>query len=362
MREDTQWSAAGLSCCHIVVNVSQGSAALNREQKLALIVGFSLVLLVGILLTDHLSKARTIRMDGIAELEGSLPLASTTRRSAYAQPPRPGIAEVNIDRPVAEGLSGQVVAHDADPLGVDSLMTDPLTGTQTVVDAVQPPAHDASREQLTSAIDAALAEARSSVLTQTLAQSPTQGPVQTLVHPPVQVAEASASPAIVDPLSTVPDPAWYTVKPNESLWVISERFYGKGTAWRKLAAHNVGRVGENGSIRVGVRLQIPHPSVVLGPGATFANVPGQDSFGETKPTSKPKAKPVAEPRVTATTAIASVVETRSYTIKPNDCLSKIAQKELGTIKRQGEILALNQGRLTDADDIRAGMVIQLPTS
>ena len=60
---------------------------MTREQKLALIVGFSLTLLVGILLTDHLSQARVARVDGIAEREGSLlTLTSTDRPSAYANP------------------------------------------------------------------------------------------------------------------------------------------------------------------------------------------------------------------------------------------------------------------------------------
>jgi nucleoid-associated protein YgaU len=325
------------------VNVSQGSAALNREQKLALIVGFSLVLLVGILLTDHLSQARSVRMDGIAEREGSLPaLARHVPRSAYATQPEGRLTEVGLtsEPDAAVGTraeQGQRVALDADPLAIGPPIVDPTSG------GLAGPGPMPVRDERLAEIKSALQMAAN-----VQGEAADRVQPQPTIRPTIQ----NTTPAIVDPLDAdIPDPAWYTVQPNESLYVICKRFYGKGTVWRKLAAHNVGRVGEDGSIRVGVRLQIPHASVVLGPGATFAQSPEQ-----TKPAVKqPAAKPPAAIDVAS-------IKTRDYTIKPNDCLSKIAQAQLGTIKRQGEILALNKDRLQDADDIRSGMVIQLPAS
>lgn len=350
---------------HIVVNVSQGSAALNREQKLALIVGFSVVLLVGILLTDHLSQARTDKMDGIASREGSFPsLSDTTPRSAYAREAEPAIQEVALggETEATQGNvgneNGQPIVLNQDPMTADSPiddpMGDPLVDLPSEIAQGQSdpaPSMPSARELaqmngLASGETPGLAGAGSGTLTM-------GGQTQDLPR-----AHEQDVPSIIDPLGTeTPDPAWYTVKPNESLYVISKRFYGKGTLWRKLAAHNVGRVGEDGTIRSGVRLQIPHPSVVIGPGATYANAPEQPAAK--KPS---KAKPAKTPAKTTppATTLASV-KTRDYTIKVNDCLSKIAQDELGTIRRQKEILALNT-KLTDADDIRSGMVIQLPAS
>src|SRR6185436_2493355 len=40
----------------------QGCAPVTREHKLALIVGFSLILLVGVLISDHLSRARQAKI------------------------------------------------------------------------------------------------------------------------------------------------------------------------------------------------------------------------------------------------------------------------------------------------------------
>lgn len=297
---------------------------MTREQKLALIVGFSLTLLVGILLTDHLSQGRVARVDGIAEREGTLPtLAGTVPHSAYAissadNPPSPQ------GQPAPSTHDGPVTTQRV------GFTHDPLT---RILDAdfgaiQQPSASTAQAEPQQAAVPSILEVAASHGVEL------------------VPVQQHTTQPTIIDPLAPTPDPAWYTVQPNDNLYQLCERFYGTGTVWPKLAAHNTSRVKQNGWVRAGVRLQIPHPSVVLGPGATFASPLFEpDEPGPSQPAPKP-----AEPER----------KLRKYQIQPGDCLSVIAQNELGTIRRQGEILALNKDRLHDADDVRSGMVILLP--
>ncbi|MCH7961997.1 MAG: LysM peptidoglycan-binding domain-containing protein [Planctomycetes bacterium] len=300
---------------------------MTREQKLALIVGFSLTLLVGILLTDHLSQGRVARVDGVAEREGTLrTLAGAVPQSAYAIS--------SADNPAPAQVEPAPATHDAPA---------PPATTQRVAFTQDP---------LTRILDADL-EAIQQPSASTAQAEPQQTAVPSILEVAashgvelVPVQQHTTQPTIIDPLAPTPDPAWYTVQPNDNLYKLCERFYGTGTVWPKLAAHNTSRVKQNGWIRAGVRLQIPHPSVVLGPGATFASPlfePDDPAPSQTAPT------PTEPDR-----------KLRKYQIQPGDCLSLIAQNELGTIRRQGEILALNKDRLHDADDVRSGMVILLP--
>ena len=51
----------------------------------------------------------------------------------------------------------------------------------------------------------------------------------------------------------------------------------------------------------------------------------------------------------------------TYTVKPGDSLGKISQATLGTSKRVAEIVSLNKGKLRDADSIKVGMTLQIPS-
>ena len=52
--------------------------------------------------------------------------------------------------------------------------------------------------------------------------------------------------------------------------------------------------------------------------------------------------------------------TRTYTVKANDTLTKIAQKELGDGSRWREIFLLNRAIIQDPDRIFVGQVLALP--
>ena len=312
-------------------NASQGSDALAREQKLALIVGFSITLLVGILLTDHLSKARMLRLEGIAEGEGPA-LVNVSQRSALS--PREHRAERRagamdprgrdsapepLSRP-GSGASARADLDDEGEIAASLALPDPavdqapvLTMGESIDDLVGPtgePAGGRPANRLGRSIEAP-------------GETHLQGPM------------------IADPLEAAPTPEWYTVQKNESLYTLCERFYGNGMLYPKLIAHNTERVNAEGHIREGVRIQIPHPSVIVGPGASFKTSPGKTpgSKGEQK---APKLK------------------TREYRVAKGDCLSLIAQRELGTIRRQKEIIELND--LRSPDDVRRGMILILPAS
>lgn len=280
---------------------------MNREQKVALIVGFAVVLVVGVLVSDHLSGARQLE---IAEAtEGDLgrveatPVATLPSPTQRAEPPR-SLA--------AEPTSGAVV---------------PLTGDGpaepvriTLGGANQPTLSEALGQALPDAGDSAPRdEWRQAVqrLGTRLAEGLSEG------VPEAAVVERT-QPRATTP--STPAPVRHTVRKDESLFKIAKQYLGDGNRWREIAEANPGSVGRDGAVRAGVTLVIPG------------------------------AQAPAEPR----RAAPAPAEPIRYTVRKNDSLSEISQRFLGSAKRVGEIVEANRGTIDDPDDIRVGMVLKIP--
>lgn len=69
---------------------------------------------------------------------------------------------------------------------------------------------------------------------------------------------------------------------------------------------------------------------------------------------------VADIKVTGGPAPAAAPAARTYTVKPGDTLSKIAQEHLGKASAYMQIFELNKDQLSDPDKIRPGQVLRLP--
>jgi nucleoid-associated protein YgaU len=67
---------------------------------------------------------------------------------------------------------------------------------------------------------------------------------------------------------------------------------------------------------------------------------------------------VADIKVTGGGAAAAGGKT--YTVKPGDTLSKIAQQHLGSANAYMKIFELNKDQLSDPDKIKPGQVLRLP--
>jgi len=202
----------------------QGCWPVTREQKLALIVGFALVLVVGILISDHLSPAsldEPIESLAFGSPIGDLPPAvviddrSIRRSNDWDQTPR-------VNRP-----------------------THPPAGTPE--EAPEKPAPDDDFE-----------------------------PINISQGQPFGISDddtiESEKPEPKKDWSQPPQPKQsftrYVVKKNESLSKIADRFLGSPTRWPELAALNSDRVGKDGSVREGTTLRIPATSDSTQPAST----------------------------------------------------------------------------------------------
>ncbi|HWL95212.1 MAG TPA: LysM peptidoglycan-binding domain-containing protein [Phycisphaerae bacterium] len=72
---------------------------------------------------------------------------------------------------------------------------------------------------------------------------------------PARLASAADRSSDFDP-STVPGRV-HQVQPNETLWSLSEMYYGNSRHWRKILVANRRRVTDPTSLTVGMKLIIP---------------------------------------------------------------------------------------------------------
>lgn len=322
--------------------MSKDAAQVRRENKLALIIGFSVLLVVAVLVSDHLSQARRDDVgDGMALLPGlpdeallfNTPLSDAGRangndgvRFAAVQEP---------ESPQARAVETRLAERPAPPR-VEPAPTEPAP----LVIGNGPAA-----ERLVSAEDNGVARSRglfdwdASRIQALLERARSQDePVGQASPPPA--GHPTAQPRREGLVERAGE---YVVQPGDSLYRIAERFHGDGNKWRDLAALNKGRVGDDGTVYVGVTLR-------LLPGArTTPQTLGSTPRAPREPT-RAEAARVESPKV----------ETRSYTVKRGDTLGQIAQREVGSVRFLDQIRALNPWLRESNDSIQVGQTLVLP--
>lgn len=300
---------------------SKDALIVTRELKLALIVGFALVLGVTVLISDHLSKARK------SELESGI-VQQPELTPAPVPDPVPQSTLVANPAPSGLGLGGSITS-DPSPAGATVEPPAPVTLVMGQGGGVSTPSGHEALAQL-------IRERGGEIQNGEIRLPPAAG----LNQPggpgdaPVQI-DPRMIPPVGRSASEPPKPEpktgrEYIVVAGDSAYKIAKQFYGRGEDWRRLSDANPGRIGPKGEVRTGVRL----------------TVPGVSSADGARPAGKPDAKP-------------SAGGARTYTVKKGDTLGLIAQRELKTVKRSAEILKLNP-KITDPDNIPLGFVLQLP--
>jgi len=270
----------------------------TKETKLALIIGFALILVVGVLVSDHLSEARKARpadIGGLAQQTGPFPpLAGATRQIADPTDPygqRHSAAPVDRGRGVIPG--GDDWAGIVDPARAQRGDVPPggaITPTQThVVGAgetlrslalrylgapeywdeiqilnvdllgaggteIQPGMRlrvpiaqvDTARSRAESRTQQAQQQAQQQSQQQTSQQTPQQ-------TTPQQTRREDTTPR----QAPQPGEKIYVVKQNDSLWSIAASELGNGARWQELVKANADTLKNPDLLRPGMRLVIP---------------------------------------------------------------------------------------------------------
>jgi nucleoid-associated protein YgaU len=325
----------------------------NREQKIALIIGFAVILVVGVLVSDHLSAAQGLTLAdategdvgrvesrpvaalpdpgsaryaaGPVEVREQPPIAhEATREFAQAEPtqsPVPGF--VPVEGSDEEPL--QIVLGGNNSLG-DALnqASDRLAGAERSDGDSPRPINGAFR----NLGDRMAAGIRNGLPTATKLEE---------VTTPAGGGRGATEQARGGERQA-PQAVRHTVAKDESLYKIATKYLGNGNRWREIADANKGKVGADGSVRQGVTLVIPN-------GASPAQPTKSAPAGQAKP-KQPGQAPSRGPT--------------TYTVAKNDSLGTIAQRLLGSVRYMDEIIRANPDKIDDPDDIRVGMVLKIP--
>ncbi len=303
---------------------------MTREHKIALILGFSLILLVAILISDHLSRARRTRVDEVQSSEVLLTEGSLTPTDPLAPLDPPAAARTQstpVEPARAAGDSAPNPAPTANAAPGSSYHSESPLGGRALAD---------------KALHADVEAAGGTIV---------PGPVPVIVLPKTtNLGTRATDPAPTNPPEVTPLPPaesatrYHAVQKGDTLYRLAEKYYGSGRRWPVLADANKDRVGPNGMLREGTRLRIPNASTGTPTQEAPRSAPADAKPGKSTPS---KATPGTR-----------MAKAKTYTVRKDDTLSEISRRALGTSRRWREISELNG--IDEEELLTPGMVLRLP--
>ncbi len=335
---------------------------MTRETKVGLIVGMGVILLIGIIVSDHLS---------VVQQQEPAMLSESLTRTTPEQPTRPGAITRDRQPQAARVAPPARKAKAQQPLPPPVLpfagSSDPRPATEnptTVPPQLRPspPATDwpppAPRPRHDPVAQPRMAANRN--------PAPTVPSLRKTQLDPDQAASLAASPAdqsqrrTSKPVSSRPrrvdaastqvtaQPVVHYVRSGQTLWQIAQQYYDDGERWRVIAEANPQSVGADGAIRNGVRLVIPNkagPSAeVLATGSSSKQTP-VERFDRKGDQARSQGSPSGN---------------RTIVVGSGDSLSTLAQEHLGSAKRWYDLYEANRDRLDSPDHLIAGTKLRMP--
>ncbi|MGI9014354.1 MAG: LysM peptidoglycan-binding domain-containing protein [Phycisphaerales bacterium] len=287
---------------------------MTRENKLALIIGFGLILVIGILVSDHFSTQKRDQSYSLSQ-QSDLPFQERLDDPTFLTP---------------------VFDEESRRRGSDT------NGNQRPIAQVEHPGHRISQstgldfeENAESSFDDDAREDSS---------GPDFADAMTITMPGQQALLASdrAGGSSFDLPPPLPGAyTWHTIKPGESLAKIAREKYGDEKLWKRLASFNVDR--------------IPNPDIV--PAGVTIRLPSREELSSGTPASPSQGSPANGPSAKKPDA---PVAFRTYTVKRGDVLSEIAKSELGRASQWRLLYELNRDVIKDPDHVPAGVTLKIP--
>lgn len=308
---------------------------MTRENKLALVVGFALILVVGILISDHFSAARS-------------------QKSAQ------------LGQVVDPTQNGSLASSDL--IEYDNGVSAPLTNPSTV--GAQPSGESFIRNGLNAAMnygqdfvrgtqaprDATALAANNQSQRSPNMEPPGQGSNSGLIDPLMAQNNRSSGASSIPGFYHVEHEgqpiniAYHHVSPGESLTAISRKYYGNDSMVKQLAALN--DITDPNEIKEGMRLRIPAnaPQLVASSHtqrlqAATADRPTTNTNTQTPPVQQPATTPA---------------NVKTYTVKAGDTLGEIALKTMGTSRKWQKLYEYNKDVLKDPNHVESGTVLKIP--
>lgn len=306
---------------------------MTRETKFGLLVGLGVILLIGIVVSDHLSVANR---DTFTDFSPGAADVIVQDDDLIDDPAGTTSADSNATANTTTSLGGRVTTNNPAP---ENPIPQPHEMTETPSAGQTPASNDRAMPGLAASRTNVDPPTDNGVGARSVMQSNQNVGQPTRSARSGQIYTVEANP-------TRKQYQEHIVKSGETLYEITQRFYGDGNKWRVIAKANPRRVGKNGLIRPGITLRIPQLE-------QETSAPQQHADPATDP---------PQPRVLPTDP--QPQRQRGWTIETTtgDTLSQLAKVHLGSWRNWRTLLQANRDQLAKPEDLRAGMVLRLPGS
>ena len=359
---------------------------MTRETKVGLIVGMGVILLIGIIVSDHLS---VVQQQEPALINEGLTRGSSNDRSRRVVAPRlsgsdmrsqeQGTLSRNRSSETASGTtSGRTSRNTSEktaqrsrpiPLPKETTKSSVASTPATVgpkPSATPPPSEPRKVIVVPSQPRMAVNDSQSSSQPPTLArtqlaagqESTSAGAARSRTSLRGQSNPRSGTSASGTSPSVAAQPVIHYVRSGQTLWQIAVQYYGDGEQWKAIAQANREAVGSNGSVREGVRLIVPNKASL---DVSHAIATGSDSSSSTVRLSDKRSTGSANQRRGSIVDRIASNGTKTVTVNTGDSLSSLAQQYLGSSDRWQELYETNRDQLDSPDHVVVGMQLRLPS-
>lgn len=319
---------------------------MTRENKLALVVGFGLILFVGILISDHFSVARNQASANLTSPRITDPLMpgphTRNEPDLIALKPEP-----------APPTTAPLLQPGQPAVNPSTMASDTTGGQRQPIESMSPEQRSMINREVDVASRSALAQSNSAPRTtrdvEPIPQN-VQGNLTALnsrQSEPIRIEGFTPVPGGAESAVNIKDMRFHDVAQGESMFAICRQHYGDTSLAQALAKFN--KMDDPAQLRVGRRLLIP-PAETLG------------GKSKVQPNAMPTSPTIANPTAVAANAPKPAAKAKTYTVKSGDSLSLIAQRLLGDKERWRDLQKLNRDVIDDPDNLRVGTVLRLSSA
>ena len=303
---------------------------MTRETKIGLLVGLAFIIVIGVLLSDHLTSATNPKMSSQMVGVGD---------QAYTSLVTPGGA--NQNKAVTIVPTGDVLPPEQVPTRSETSAPPAETGTARIDISPAPTA-----ERRPTDIVADSRTFTTSLPPVRMIDGTLPGPV---VAPPAMSVQTAAAAGATAAATPAVEKRQHKAQAGDTVSRMAYKYYGKNTReLRELI------------VRANPSLQRSPDRIVVGQSYVIPQAPsaaGQDSVAASIGSRTMMAAATTQP---SSSAAADAVTVKTYTVKANDNLWRIATQECHDPNAVKAILALNKDVLKGTSKLQVGMKLKLP--
>lgn len=342
---------------------------MTRETKVGLLVGMGVILLIGIIISDHLA---VVQQQDPAELTGFAnraqesiaPLVDPRQvEQIAADPIKPLAREQSVmQRMQPLPTPQELEAPPWQPIPEEAVAPSPLAElprAYKLAEPPSPPAYDNPQIQRAQAPQTPEAQPQIPSLTLSHETQPQQAAAlqaeraaTTAPLPGEQLAMATGpqiptpvpAPVNTQPAKPAGTEIIHYVASGETLYEIAKKYYGSGDYWRMIAEHNPGKVRPGGEVNQGVRLVVPNRAGLAALSDDFV------------PVDEATARRMGVAPRTSRGAVTTIE------VKEGDTLSKLAAEHLGSGSKWKLLMEANKDQIASPEQLRVGMKLKIPAA